>query len=154
LFNDYDSHVFLKGKFGFVGFRNLDDAFFNIGLKFNGVHRFVSTISRMDDTGFNGRWSFPYYSRHLDGQHPSQITLNGINERSPSPPFPQMPCSLVPLPRSTRTSDNAIAPTRTTLAQAIALNLPTHRAIAPLKKNLGQGDRLSSAGNAIALLNP
>jgi hypothetical protein len=29
----------------------------------------------------------------------------------------------------------------TTLAPAIALNLPTHRAIAPLKQNLGQGDR-------------
>jgi hypothetical protein len=40
-------------------------------------------------------------------------------------------------------SHKAIAPALTTLAPAIALKLQTHRAIAPLKQNLGQGDRLS-----------
>jgi hypothetical protein len=47
-------------------------------------------------------------------------------------------------------SHNEIAPALTTLAPEIALRLPTYREIAPLKQNLGQGDRFSAAGGEIA----
>jgi hypothetical protein len=46
---------------------------------------------------------------------------------------------------------NAIALAFATLAAAIALKLPTNRAIILLKQNLEQDDRFSAAGKATAL---
>jgi hypothetical protein len=53
-----------------------------------------------------------------------------------------------------RLLSDAIAPALTTHASAISFKLSTHRAIAPLKQNLGKGDLFSATGNAIALCTP